>query len=72
MKIGTKVEVRSRFDGSWSGGFSLESEERDEDGKLSGRKVRRLSDGMVLPMVFDVRDVRQAEDRRHIWWHNVQ
>lgn len=70
MKLGVEVEVRSRFDGSWSGGFALESEERDEHGKIVGRKVRRLSDGMVLPMVFDVRDVRTAEDRRYTWWHS--
>lgn len=69
MKVGTKVEVRSRFDGSWSGGFALETEERDESGRIVGRKVRRLSDGMVLPAVFDVSDVRRAEDRKHTWWH---
>lgn len=69
MKVGTKVEVRSRFDGQWSSGFVLESEERDESGRIVGRKVRRLSDDMVLPVIFDVKDVRRAEDRKNTWWH---
>lgn len=70
MKVGTPIEVRSRFDGSWTGGFVLEAEERDENGRIVGRRVQRLSDGMVLPMVFEVRDVRRAEDRRDTWWHS--
>lgn len=70
MKAGTRVEVRSRFDGSWSGGFVLESEERDGTGRIVGRKVRRASDSMLLPTVFAVDDVRREEDRRAIWWHS--
>lgn len=69
MKVGTRVEVRSRFDGSWTGGFLLETEERDERGRIVGRRVRRASDGMVLPTVFDVGDVRREEDRKSTWWY---
>jgi hypothetical protein len=48
------VEVRIRFDGRWVGGFSLV-----ERGP-SGCRVRRLSDGCVLPAELPVDDVRPA------------
>jgi hypothetical protein len=68
MKPGTRVLVRSSFDGSWASGFVLESEERDETGKIIGRRVRRLSDGMVLPKLFPPEDVRREKRDDFPWW----
>jgi hypothetical protein len=50
---GTRVEVRSRFDGSWAAGFELAE---PSDGR--GWHVRRLSDGSVLPTPFPHEEVR--------------
>jgi len=57
------VEVRSRFDGKWVGGFQV-SETTDVGGEERYR-LMRLSDGVVLPELFDVGDVRPraARDR---------
>ncbi len=68
MKKGVRVRVRSAFDGSWVGGFVLEEEVRDENGKIIGRKVRRLSDGMVLPKLFPPEDVRRERTDDFPWW----
>ena len=70
MNEGTRVEVRNRFDGSWSTGFLLEQEETDESGRPQWRRVRRQSDGMVLPEQFRPADVRRVRDRaRSTWWY---
>jgi hypothetical protein len=58
---GTRVEVRSRFDGEWTSGFEV-AEVTDE-----GYRIRRLSDGTVLPSAFTGDDVRR-ERRRETWW----
>ena len=55
-----RVEVRSRFDGSWCRGFEVA-------GVLDGGesyRVRRVSDGVVLPVSFRADDI--AEDRARI------
>ena len=57
---GRKVEVRNRFDGSWSGGFEVVEE---VDGSY---RVRRRSDGAVLPGVFRGDELR-PEGRRGRW-----
>ena len=61
---GTRVEVRSRFDQQWARGFEVaETSEH-------GYRVRRLSDGRVLPVEFDAADVRQERRRRDgLWWY---
>jgi hypothetical protein len=59
---GTHVEVRSRFDRQWVGGFEVA--ERLEPG--SGYRIRRRSDRSVLPVVFSPEDVRV--DRRRGRW----
>ena len=64
MKVGTRVEVRSRFDGSWLEGFRLEEEGTDEAGRVAWRTVRRISDRMVLPARFPARDVRRSASQR--------
>ena len=70
MKPGTRVEVRSRFDGSWSTGFALEEEGTDDEGRAAWRTVRRISDGVVLPQRFDPLDVRRERQRaRPTWWY---
>jgi hypothetical protein len=54
------VEVRSRFDGSWCGGFEVAEELRGDDGAARYR-VRRISDGRVLPECFGRDEI--ARDR---------
>lgn len=63
MKPGTKVEVRSRFDRSWGHGFEI-AEVMDD-----GYRVRRMSDGSVLPVVFDKTDVRREKKKQGLWWY---
>lgn len=47
---GCRVAVQNRFDGSWCDGFEVVASER-VDGVLHYR-VRRLSDGWLLPCDF--------------------
>ncbi|HZT64737.1 MAG TPA: hypothetical protein VFA11_03005 [Acidimicrobiales bacterium] len=49
---GTRVQVRNQFEGSWSRGFEIYSLE------VGGYRVRRLSDGAVLPTVIAESDLR--------------
>lgn len=51
--VGAKVEVKARFDGTWSGGFEVVDVEDD------GYRIRRMTDGTVLPSVFHHNEVRQ-------------
>ncbi len=61
---GRHVEVRNRFTGSWSRGFELAE---IVDG---GFKVRRLSDGSVLPTLFLPEDVRPRPPKKAgLWWY---
>ena len=52
----THVEVRSRFDGSWVPGYEV-AEVRGVDAERLFR-LRRCSDGLVLPTLFDAGEVR--------------
>ena len=61
---GTPVDVRSRFVGSWSRGFEVAERVADR-----GYRVRRISDGTVLPDVFDEQDVRAQKRRPDFWWY---
>lgn len=61
MRAGTRVEVRSTFDGSWLGGYAVVAKEAD------GYVLRRLSDGEVLPARFPADAVRR-ERTRETWW----
>jgi len=58
VDCGTRVEVRSRFDRRWVGGFEI-AEPIGEP--RAGYRIRRRSDRSVLPVVFSPEDVR--EDR---------
>ena len=62
---GRRVEVRSRFEAAWSRGFEVV--ERVNEAAASRYKVRRRSDGSVLPVLFDEEDLRE-ERRRGTWW----
>ena len=61
LRPGTAVEVRSRFDGSWSTGFEV------ADVEEGGYIIRRLSDDSLLPVPLPLDDVRR-ERRRETWW----
>lgn len=52
MRVGDKVEVFCRFTGSWAPGFVVEAVES------GGYRLRRLSDGSVLPDVTHEEDLR--------------
>lgn len=60
---GTRVDVRSRYLGSWARGFEVV--ERLPDGFM----IRRLSDGSVLPDVFEPDDVRPERRKQGLWWY---
>lgn len=62
LVVGTKVEVRTGFDGNWSNGFVVEEHVDD------GYRIRRRSDNTVLPAVFDAGQVRR-ERRNSMWWY---
>jgi len=57
--------VRSRFESRWSRGFEIAESEVAAEGQKY--KVRRRSDGSILPVVFAEDDVRE-ERRRSTWW----
>ena len=52
LRPGTAVEVHSTFDRSWKRGFQVESVHG------GGYRLRRVSDGSVLPTVFAYNVVR--------------
>jgi len=60
IAAGAKVEVRTGFDRSWTNGFTIE--ERTPD----GYRLRRRSDGRVLPRIFSFEEVRR--ERHDLWW----
>jgi hypothetical protein len=63
IKPGTRVEVRSRFDGRFANGFEI------AEALTAGYRVRRLSDGSVLPVEFEPEDVRKERKRQNFWWY---
>jgi hypothetical protein len=63
LEPGMRVEVRRRFDQRWARGFEVV--ELTE----SGYRVRRLSDGMVLPTEFVAEDLRRERKRQGTWWY---
>ena len=52
------VEVRTSFKDLWADGFEVVEE------TPSGYRLRRLSDGIVLPCVFGWDDVREVDPER--------
>lgn len=60
---GTRVEVRTGFDASWARGFEV-IEHRAE-----GYRLRRLSDGVELPVTMAADAVRVERKRTNdLWW----
>jgi hypothetical protein len=59
---GTRVEVRTGFDGSWSSGFVVEAHTAD------GYRLRRRSDDEVLPAALPAEAVRR-ERKNSMWWY---
>lgn len=59
LALGTPVEVRRRFDQEWARGFEV----ADAVATEGGYRLRRRSDGAVLPVVFPADDVRQSHAR---------
>lgn len=55
LNIGTEVEVRRRFDGAWARGFEICGHTD------TGYRLRRHSDGAVLPVPFPPDDIRVAQ-----------
>ena len=55
IEEGTRIAVRSRYDGDWARGFSVMNVVLDE-GEVWYR-IRRHSDGVVLPVLFPFQDV---------------
>lgn len=62
LPVGTRVEVRNRFDRSWGSGFVVDG--IDGDGRY---RVVRRSDGAALPTTFERDDLRR-ERTRQTWW----
>ena len=54
LRAGTRVEVATHFTGSWAGGFEVVGLDPD------GYRLRRLSDGAMIPNDFDLSEVRPA------------
>jgi hypothetical protein len=63
---GTRVEVRSRFDASWARGFEIAEVLADAQPSY---RVRRRSDGSVLPVLFTGDDLREERRRTWGWWY---
>jgi len=61
LRPGTRVEVRNRFDGAWTRGFEV------AEVGATGYRLKRLTDGAVLPVTFVDDDVRR-ERSRETWW----
>ena len=68
MQPGTRIEVRSRFDRRWARGFEVESILDDAAEVRAQYRVRRRSDGAVLPAVFVDDEVREERKGRSMWW----
>jgi hypothetical protein len=63
---GARIEVRARFDQRWARGFEVAEVVREGD--ADRYRVRRRSDGSVLPVLFVDDDVREEKKRSSMWW----
>jgi hypothetical protein len=52
MRLHVPAEVRNHYDGRWDEGFEVVEE------RPTGLRLRRLSDGAVLPAEFPTNEVR--------------
>ncbi len=68
IQPGSAVDVRSRFDGTWSGGFAVAEVVGHPGGPSEPRyRLRRQSDGAVLPRLFSHQDVVPTAINRRGW-----
>jgi hypothetical protein len=66
VDAGTRVEVRAKFDRAWARGFEVVEVVADP---TPGYRIRRRSDGSVLPVLFAEDDVREERKRTNtMWW----
>jgi hypothetical protein len=56
LEPSSRVAVRTKFLGTWASGFEIVEPVVDGD-SIVGYKVRRVSDGEVLPSWFSVNEV---------------
>jgi len=63
---GTRVEVRSRFDRAWARGFEVAEQVQADEG--CRYRVRRRSDGAVLPVLFAGDELREERRKNDMWW----
>ncbi|MFM7270917.1 MAG: hypothetical protein ACKO2C_04705 [Actinomycetes bacterium] len=61
-----RIEVRSRFGNRWVDGFAIHEVVLGGDASV-GYRLRRVTDGFVLPAVFPEDDVRAAESKERAW-----
>ena len=59
IELGTSVEVRARFDGRWCAGFEV-ADRIEADFAPVTYRLRRTSDGSVLPALFTDDDIIAA------------
>jgi hypothetical protein len=58
--------VRARFDQRWARGFELV--EVVQDAGEDRYRIRRRSDGSVLPALFIDDDIREEKKKSSMWW----
>jgi hypothetical protein len=63
LALGTRVEVRRRFDQHWSRGFEI------AEVCPNGYLLKRLSDGSVLGSEFSDEEVRVEKKKQGLWWY---
>jgi hypothetical protein len=68
MQPGTRIEVRSRFDRRWARGFEVDACVAEDTDRPPQYRVRRRSDGAVLPALFVDDEVREERRGRSMWW----
>jgi hypothetical protein len=57
------VEIRTRFDGAWVGGYKVVRRSAPGEGSAVRYTVQRRSDGRVLPERFGADEVRPDQGR---------
>ena len=55
LRTGTEVEVLTRYEGHWASGFAIASVDQDRF------RLRRHSDGVVLPVSFRADQIRPRQ-----------
>jgi hypothetical protein len=68
MQPGTRIEVRSRYDRRWARGFEVDAVVDEASDHPARYRVRRRSDGAVLPALFVDDEVREEHRGRSMWW----